>query len=236
MAVATEAPPPPATEWRRSNWTTFRYCFIVALGPVLFGFDQAAISGLIAIKRFQEDFGEKDATTGTYSLSPGDQTMLYGLLVVGAALASMVSGPLGSYYGRKVGLYACAVTSLIGPVVQIVSPNMGVEVFGRVITGLGIGFAANFCGTYWTEVTPAYYRGLILMLYQAIINVANFVGACIIQGVHSLESKWAWRTSLFVMMSAPLAMLALIPLLPETPSMSTPLLALGCRLFIFTHT
>ena len=57
------------------------------------------------------------------------------------------------------------------------------------------------------------------MLYQAIINVANFVGACIIQGVHSLETKWAWRTSLFVMMSAPLTMLALVPLLPETPSM-----------------
>lgn len=58
------------------------------------------------------------------------------------------------------------------------------------------------------------------MLYQGLINVAAFVGAGIIQGVHNLDSKWAWRTPLMVMMTAPLLMLCLIPSLPETPRKS----------------
>ncbi len=151
-----------STEWRRSNWTTIRYCLIVALGAVLFGFDAAAISGLIALDRFNRDFGERNASTGVYTLSAGDQTLLYGMLVVGAWLASLVSGLLGSRYGRKAGLYACAGFSLIGPVIQIVAPNMGVMVLGRVLTGAGIGFAVNFSPVYWAEVTPARYRGLVV--------------------------------------------------------------------------
>ncbi len=61
------------------------------------------------------------------------------------------------------------------------------------------------------------------MLYQSVANVTTFIGACIIQGVHTLQTKWAWRTPLFVMMATPLVMLALIPLLPETPREFLPL-------------
>lgn len=154
--------PDEATQWRRSNWTTFYYCLIVALGAVLFGLDQAAIGGVIVIREFEKEFGDLDPATGTYSLSAGSQTLLYGLLLVGAAVASVVSGPLGTRYGRKAGLYCCAVTSLLGPVVQIVATTIGIQGFGRVISGAGIGFAANFCGTYWTEITPARYRGFVM--------------------------------------------------------------------------
>jgi MFS family permease len=58
------------------------------------------------------------------------------------------------------------------------------------------------------------------MLYQGFINAATFLGAGIIQAVHHLDNKWAWRTPLMVMMSAPLVMILLVPLLPETPSKS----------------
>lgn len=56
------------------------------------------------------------------------------------------------------------------------------------------------------------------MLYQGLVNLTAFLGASIIQGVHGLSSKWAWRAPVVVMMIAPFIMLCLIPLLPETPS------------------
>jgi MFS family permease len=142
--------------------TSVKYCLIVALGAVLFGLDTAAVSGVIVIKKFQQDFGELDPATGTYAIPAGSQTLLFGLLLTGAVLASVVSGPLGTKYGRRAVLYCCAGTSLIGPVVQIVSPNLGVHAFGRVITGAGIGFAANFCGTYWSEICVAKHRGFVM--------------------------------------------------------------------------
>ncbi|EFY86631.1 sugar transporter, putative [Metarhizium acridum CQMa 102] len=144
--------PDSVVEWRRSNWTTFGYCLIVSLGAILFGLDTATISGVIMINKFQEDFGDMGPITGAFSISAGGQTLLYGLLLNGAILASMVSGPIETS-----------------------------------------------------------------MMYQGFINAAAFAGAGIIQGVHNLNNKWAWRTPLVVMMSAPLLMLLLIPLLPETP-------------------
>ncbi|KAM3527413.1 hypothetical protein NHJ13051_002951 [Beauveria bassiana] len=204
-------------QWARSNWKTVGYCFVVALGPVLFGFDQAAISGTIVIPRFQKDFGSIDPATGQHIITAGGQTMLFGLLLVGAIVASVASGPLGTMYGRKSGLYACSLTSLVGPLIQVFAPNMGVMIFGRVLTGAGIGFASNFCGVYWSEVAVAKHRGLITMLYQGLVNLTAFIGACIIQGSHGLTSKWAWRTPVMVMMIAPAIMLCLIHLLPETP-------------------
>ncbi|KAG8408574.1 hypothetical protein J3459_009779 [Metarhizium acridum] len=217
MKMTPATTPDSVVEWRRSNWTTFGYCLIVSLGAILFGLDTATISGVIMINKFQEDFGDMGPITGAFSISAGGQTLLYGLLLNGAILASMVSGPIETRYGRRAGLYCCAGTSLLGPAVQVVSPNIGIHAFERVITGAGIGFAANFCGTYWSEICMARHRGHVIMMYQGFINAAAFAGAGIIQGVHNLNNKWAWRTPLVVMMSAPLLMLLLIPLLPETP-------------------
>ena len=156
VAAGSEDP-----QWRRSNRTAYGYCLVVALGAILFGFDQAAVSGIIAIRKFQEEFG-KEVAPDVWAITAGHQTLLFAMLLLGAWIASVASGPLGTIYGRKAGLYSCAITSLIGPVIQIVAPNMGVEAFGRVFSGLGIGFASNFCGTYWSEITPAKYRGMVL--------------------------------------------------------------------------
>lgn len=95
-------------------------------------------------------------------MAANNQTMLFGIMLVGTVLACIISGPLGSRYGRRIGLLLCAITSIVGPVIQIVTTNLGVAVFGRFISGMGIGFAANFCIMYWAEVTPAQYRGMIV--------------------------------------------------------------------------
>lgn len=55
------------------------------------------------------------------------------------------------------------------------------------------------------------------MMYQGFINAAQFIGAGVMQGSNSIPSKMAWRTPLIVMMTAPLVLLVLTPLLPETP-------------------
>lgn len=84
------------------------------------------------------------------------------MLLLGADIASILSGPIGSKFGRKAGLYCCAIVSIIGPIIQIVAPNMAVVAFGRVVSGAGIGFASNFCVTYWTEIAIARHRGMIV--------------------------------------------------------------------------
>ena len=162
MVSQASTRPSEAGFYRRTYWTTFAYCMVVALTPILFGLDQAALNGTIVIRTFQERFGSKDATTGGFTLTAGQQTMLLALFLVGAWIASAASGIIGTSYGRKAGFFCCVVTSILGAVIQIVATNIGVSAFGRVVSGAGLGFAANFCGVYWSEVAPAHWRGVMM--------------------------------------------------------------------------
>ncbi|KAF1953348.1 general substrate transporter [Byssothecium circinans] len=204
-------------EYTRSVRKTSQYCLVVGLGAILFGLDQGCISGLFAVPKFIQDFGTFEPSLATHIITANGQTLLFGTLLAGTIIACVVSGPIGSRLGRKAGLYYCIITSIIGPIIQIVSPNVGVACLGRIFSGAGIGFAANFCIMYWAEVTPATYRGMIVMMYQGLINLAQFVGACINEGTHNIPNKWAWRAPLMSMLSAPLVMLAFLPFIPDTP-------------------
>lgn len=158
-------PPMPSTEagpYRRTYWRTLTYCMVVALSPILFGLDQAALNGTIVIRTFQERFGSRDPTTGGYIMTATQQTTLLAVFLAGAWIAAVVSGHLGTIFGRKAGFYCCVVTAILGAVIQIVATNIGVAALGRLVSGAGLGFAACFCGVYWSEVAPAHWRGVML--------------------------------------------------------------------------
>lgn len=169
-------------------------------------------------ERFNKAFGTFDAVTHSYAISATDQALLYGILLAGVVVGCIISAPIGSRYGRRVGLALCAIASIVGPIIQLSSTIIGVAIAGRFISGLGIGFAANFCIMYWAETTPARYRGMIVMMYQGFINLSQFVGACVNQGTHALTSTWAWRGPLIIMLGAPTVLLIAVPFLPDTPS------------------
>lgn len=97
------------------------------------------------MSRFLQDFGHYDEKIGGYNMRAGTQTLLMGLLLTGILVAVALGGPIGARYGRRVGLALCAVVSIVGPVIQVVAPNVGVVALGRAFSGAGIGFAANFC-------------------------------------------------------------------------------------------
>ena len=79
--------------------------------------------------------------------------------------------------------------SLIGPSVQASATKWFEVVLGRCISGMGIGFALNFAIAYWTETTPASLRGSVVVLYQGITNVAQFVAQCVNQGTHTMDTR-----------------------------------------------
>lgn len=137
---------------------------VVALGPILFGLDQATLNGSIVIQTFRERFGGKDAATGAYIINADQQTALLAVFLAGAIIASVASGPIGTSLGRKAGFYFCITTSILGAVIQIVANSFGVVIFGRIVSGAGLGFAANFCNVYWSEVAPAHWRGVIMLV------------------------------------------------------------------------
>ncbi|KAG0646297.1 putative glucose transporter rco-3 [Hyphodiscus hymeniophilus] len=151
-------------------------------------------------------------------MSAGHQTIMYGIQLGFVCVACIISGPIGARYGRRVGLGLCCITSIIGPAVQAGVTTYAGLVVGRAIAGLGIGFAANFVIIYWSEAAPVELRGLIVVMYQGLINLAQFVGAAINEGTHTMDIRWAYRGPLLTELAAPLILFAFLFWIPDTPS------------------
>jgi SP family sugar:H+ symporter-like MFS transporter len=146
---------------------------------------------------FQAQFGTYNAATGTTMMLAGRQTLMYGLEVSFITCGSLLAGLIATRYGRKSGLYFCAIASIAGLLTQMAS-NYTALVVGRSIMGVGIGLAAAFSIPYWSEIAPPRLRGVIVLLYQFSINISNFIGSCVDQGTHELMTTWAYRIPLLI--------------------------------------
>lgn len=136
-----------------------------------------------------------------------------GAAVVGAAFA----GTVGTRFGRKWGLLLAALAYVIGISIAVGALNFQTVIVGRVFVGLGVGLAANFIIPYWAETAPKSMRGLIIVMYQGMINVAQLVGASINKGTHDLTTRWAYRGPLLTELLMPTICIALVYFIPETP-------------------
>ncbi|KAF2163119.1 hypothetical protein M409DRAFT_37302, partial [Zasmidium cellare ATCC 36951] len=166
---------------------------------------------------FVRDFGTYSPDAGAYIITADSQTLLTGTPLALACVAAWISGPFGSRFGRRAGLVLAAITALIGPSVQAGATHWYQVVLGRCISGLAIGFAYNFAVAYWTEVTPAALRGMVVVMYQGVTNVAQFIAQCINQGTHAMDNRWAYRIPLLVELIAPLSLLIALVFMPDTP-------------------
>lgn len=61
-----------------------------------------------------------------------------------AAVTSLAAGRIGDIFGRRRTLFWGAVIFAIGGAIQTVSSTFEVMVFGRIISGFGVGFLS--CG------------------------------------------------------------------------------------------
>lgn len=162
---------------------------------------------------YQPALGYK-VVTATQQISAAGATL-------GAAcVAALISGNIGTRYGRRVGLLLAGITTTVGPAIQCGATTWATAMVGRVIGGFGAGFAANFVIPYWAETTPASLRGLVIVMYQAIINVSTLVGQCINEGTHNLTTRWAYRAPLLTELLPPMVLVACLYWLPETPRKS----------------
>ncbi|OJJ43541.1 hypothetical protein ASPZODRAFT_154425 [Penicilliopsis zonata CBS 506.65] len=192
-------------------------CIFVMCGSLLYGIDSGEIGGFMSMTSFLKDFGYWDTKTDAYNIATPVQLAINLLMLVGSVLACFVAGPIGTRYGRRVGLLCCGLCGLVGPILQACSTHIGTMYVGRIISGAGIGFASNFVPVYQAEVSPTHLRGMLVGLYQAGINIGQFAGACIMEGTYTMSSDWAWRIPLITQMVFPVIVALLVFLLPETP-------------------
>ena len=174
-----------ASDGLRPKLFLFLLTTIAALGGFLFGYDTGVVSG--AMLRVRERF----------HLNSTWQEIIVSVTLAGAAVSAALGGPLSDCLGRKPVLLMASVIFTVGAAVMGAAEAEWMLLLGRVIVGVGIGFAAMSVPMYIAEMAPANVRGKLVVMNNLFITGGQFI-ATIVDGAFSnlsLDVGWRWADS-----------------------------------------
>lgn len=207
-----------------------------AFAWILQGWDQAVANGLLTLPSFTATFPEID--TSTPKLDDQNSTLqgtspqgipviiadnLAGTTValyeVGAAVGALSCFLLGDLFGRKRPTIAAAICVLVGVVLQATSFQLPQLIVARIVTGLGVGAFTATLPSWVGESAEADNRGWLIMLEGsgAIFGIM-FVGWLEL-GFYFVpgNNEVSWRFPIAFQAIFPMAVLAAMPFLAESP-------------------
>ncbi|KAL4459129.1 hypothetical protein ABPG75_013994 [Micractinium tetrahymenae] len=202
---------PPGHDDEQVDWFMTALLFLFpAIGGLLFGFDIGATSGALLSMT-------SPATAGTdwYGLGAAQQGLVVSLSLAGALLGSGAALLYGDKLGRRKELLLASGLYGIGSLVVALAPGLPVVLAGRLLYGVGIGFAMHAAPAYIAETSPPRVRGLLISLKEAFIVGGILAGYAASFVFVEQVGGWRW---MYGLAAAPAALLAVgMAGLPESP-------------------
>lgn len=139
------------------------------------------------------------------------------IIYVGGFIFCLITPYFGNRYGRKNAITVGAVFSIIGGALQAGSVNAEMLIGARLIVGIGMGFLLPAVPLYQAEIAPPANRGLIVGFHASFIGFGTMVASWIGVAFYHIEGEVGWRTPLALQLVFPLALLAALIFVPESP-------------------
>jgi SP family myo-inositol transporter-like MFS transporter 13 len=150
-----------------------------------------------------------------FNLDDVQQEIVVTSTVVMCAVSSLAAGPLNMRFGRRSVILAAALIFTFGALVMGVSPNYEFLVLGRLIIGIGIGFASLTTPIYIAEVAPSNLRGRLVTVNTLCIASGQFIAGMVDGLLANDPTGWRWMLGIA---AAPSVMMGMGFLgLPESP-------------------
>eukprot|EP00760_Papus_ankaliazontas_P010246 PhM_4_TR14235/c0_g1_i1/m.48818/K07299/SLC2A1, GLUT1; MFS transporter, SP family, solute carrier family 2 (facilitated glucose transporter), member 1 len=170
----------------------------------------------------------------------GDDWALAALIAsvsIGAMFGAVSGGNLSQRFGSKKATCISGLLTCVS-IVNMFSTQYAVQFICRVIAGLGVGVSSTVCGGYVSKMAPTSRRGVLGSLYGVSVTFTIFLASalcyalmgshrdlasseyCLAQGEDAAATVMAKLRFLFVpclISGGALAVLAVSPLMPETP-------------------
>ncbi|SEW30904.1 sugar porter family MFS transporter [Natrinema salifodinae] len=189
---------------------------LAALNGLLFGFDTGVISGAMLYIR---DTFDLTALFGYPLASSTVEGLIVSGAMAGAIVGAALGGRLADRLGRRRLILVGAVIFFAGSLLMTIAPTVEILIVGRVLDGLGIGFASVVGPLYISEIAPPKIRGSLVTFNQIMITGGIFVSYLTNYALASLivDAELSWRLMLGVGMVPALVLLVGIHFLPESP-------------------
>lgn len=180
----------------------FLFAGAAGLAGLMFGLDTGVIAG--ALKFIGLDLHADERA----------QEWIVSSLMLGAAGGSLLAIPVAKYRGRRGAMLYAGFLFLIGTALCALAHSLTVMIAGRVVLGVGVGFASFSAPLYIAEITERQKRGKMISLYQLVITggmlLAMFSDSLLAYGGH-------WRWMLGIMTLPTLAFIAATVNVPYSP-------------------
>ncbi|XP_013186214.2 facilitated trehalose transporter Tret1 [Amyelois transitella] len=123
---------------------------------------------------------------------------------------AVFSGPLVDFFGRKKANFLANVPHLIAWTLLYNATNMPILFIASALLGLGTGVMEAPINAYVGEITEPNTRGALCTLTQLFTSAGVLL-------MYFLGTVVHWRTAALICMSAPIASMICVLLVPETP-------------------
>ncbi|KAK9072935.1 hypothetical protein SSX86_009371 [Deinandra increscens subsp. villosa] len=180
-------------------------CLVAACGGLIFGYDIGISGGVTSMSPFLKEFfpevykkeSEIKPSSNQYcKFNSTTLTMFTSSLYLAALLASCVASCVTKSCGRKISMLVGGITFCIGALFNGFAQTVWMLIVGRILLGVGIGFANQSVPLYLSEVAPYKYRGACNVLFQLSITIGILVANAVNYGFAQIKGGWGWRLSL----------------------------------------
>ena len=152
-----------------------------ATGSLLFGYDTGITSGSMIYIREQ------------LNLSSIWEEVIISISLFSAAAFAALSGQTSTRYGRKFVILSASFVFTIGSFIMAFANEKIQLLVGRMVIGVGMGFAATNVPLYIAEVSPIKWRGALLALNFVFIVSGQLLAAIIAGLLTNLPDNVSWR-------------------------------------------
>jgi len=127
---------------------------VAAIGGFLYGFDTAVINGALP---FFRAYFNLDATMTGWAVSSA---------LIGSIIGAISIGVPGDKYGRREMLKLSAILFAISAIGTAMANDINTFIAFRLIGGLAVGAASVLSPMYISEISPAMFRGRLIVTFQ----------------------------------------------------------------------
>ncbi|KAL4190701.1 hypothetical protein AMTRI_Chr07g26070 [Amborella trichopoda] len=175
---------------------------ISSTGGLMFGYDIGISGGVTAMDDFLEKFfpavyaRKLRAHENNYCKFDSQRLQAFtSSLYLAAMVATFLAAWVCKKYGRRPTMRAASLFFLGGVALTAAAVNLPMLIIGRILLGLGIGFANQAVPLFLSESTPSKWRGSLNILFQLLITVGILIANLVNYRTSSLH-PWGWRLSL----------------------------------------
>ena len=194
---------------------------VVCPAFVLFGYNQSNLGGLVDLEDWVKTFPRIDTHNTTGAQHDNNSTVkgvVVAVFTLGALPGCLSCAYTADRFGRRLVIFAGAILTLIGVILEASAFHLAQLVIGRAILGAGVGMLSGVVPTWQSECSTSTNRGKHVVLDGLFISLGYVLQAWINLGFYQFNAgPVTWRVPIAISTLFSLLLMSSIYLMPESP-------------------